>query len=760
MKKYISKVKTKKYILGTQNLNNSIDPTTLYSNNRKQSEADAGFNNANQAVANQQTQQLKTQDKVNTAKNNTANIGLQNQGNNSTIQVTGDTIKSVLGNVPLLGSAIKVGTTVSGITDSAASKAKQQSGNGEAGKGYTTISDVVNPAGSLLRGVENGNATDIINGLTGGITSPFLSGGSESKLVKQQQYQIQKQKEQQNQLKNYGAVDDTVQSKQVTKEGRYKLKSYKDGVTKINDKYKPKRNLDTEVESSFTLKTPKIVKYKRPNIKPDKEEILEEEGQKYNKDIIRYSNNIDRKQNRENNSEYNRFGGEENYYKQFPNEEEYKKKTNDYDNYKNGGIHIKPSHKGLLHKKLGIPEGEKIPSSRLTIKPGDSSSTIKQKTFARNAKNFKHREGVREIETEGREPIFDSKGKLIYYNPKEPTHKEGGVKAVVVGKNTLDTNQIIKNNKYNSTKIIPEDSSIITAKDNKNKKAITKYKQGDIQGLNKIIKSMPSDTKNKKYDGVDLISSKGKPMYYGGSKDLGKSLKSGYTSKAVGDINTANFNANSSYTPKAKKDSQFFDKAENLGNTLGGLAPTVFNIAQGMQSSYQTPRNYINNQQYQYKDLANPQRRAANENYRQDAYNIANTTGGSGSSYLNNMAIASANRYKNQSDIENQQQERRLNTQNANTDLVNSQNRENIGLANQYNDMDLQNRAKRTEYLGRASEALGTQSQMNQLNKNRANSERVALNTLGTSNYQIDNKGNIIPKDKAKSGKYKMKSKC
>ena len=49
------------------------------------------------------------------------------------------------------------------------------------------------------------------------------------------------------------------------------------------------------------------------------------------------------------------------------------------------GIHIKKSHQGLLHKKLGISSGKKIPSSKLAIKPGDSPATVKQKTFAKNA---------------------------------------------------------------------------------------------------------------------------------------------------------------------------------------------------------------------------------------------------------------------------------------------------------------------------------------------------------------------------------------
>lgn len=99
----------------------------------------------------------------------------------------------------------------------------------------------------------------------------------------------------------------------------------------------------------------------------------------------------------------------------------------------------------------------------------------------------KYKKGVRLIETEGREPIFskpDKNGKrsLIYYNPSAPTHKEGGVKAVVV-----------KNKKVPGILNVPEGASIITANNGKNKLAMKAYTNKDHKTLNKIIGSMPSD---------------------------------------------------------------------------------------------------------------------------------------------------------------------------------------------------------------------------------------------------------------------------
>lgn len=52
-------------------------------------------------------------------------------------------------------------------------------------------------------------------------------------------------------------------------------------------------------------------------------------------------------------------------------------------------ISIKPSHKGLLHKNLGVPEGEKIPAGKLAAaKKSRDPAVRKRATFAANAKKW------------------------------------------------------------------------------------------------------------------------------------------------------------------------------------------------------------------------------------------------------------------------------------------------------------------------------------------------------------------------------------
>lgn len=54
-------------------------------------------------------------------------------------------------------------------------------------------------------------------------------------------------------------------------------------------------------------------------------------------------------------------------------------------------IHIKPSHEGLLHKNLGVPQGKPIPSGKLAeAKNSKDPAVRKRATFAENAKHWHH----------------------------------------------------------------------------------------------------------------------------------------------------------------------------------------------------------------------------------------------------------------------------------------------------------------------------------------------------------------------------------
>jgi hypothetical protein len=52
-------------------------------------------------------------------------------------------------------------------------------------------------------------------------------------------------------------------------------------------------------------------------------------------------------------------------------------------------IHINPRHKGLLHKELGVPQGQKIPEAKLEA--AKHSSNPAERKRANFAINFGHK---------------------------------------------------------------------------------------------------------------------------------------------------------------------------------------------------------------------------------------------------------------------------------------------------------------------------------------------------------------------------------
>lgn len=55
-------------------------------------------------------------------------------------------------------------------------------------------------------------------------------------------------------------------------------------------------------------------------------------------------------------------------------------------------IKIKPSHKGLLHKDLGVPAGKPIPSAKVAAAKNSPDPAVRKRaTFAANAKKWNHK---------------------------------------------------------------------------------------------------------------------------------------------------------------------------------------------------------------------------------------------------------------------------------------------------------------------------------------------------------------------------------
>lgn len=391
------------------------------------------------------------------------------------------------------------------------------------------------------------------------------------------------------------------------------------------------------------------------------------------------------------------------------------------------------------NKKEEGEESVKIPLDEMIEEHEELTKVLKSPSKSDDKKEFKKQnkelnkykkldkeEDEREIETEGREPIFSPKDangnrKLLYYNPNDPTHKEGGVKAKVVPKSKYTMK------KGNSDVVIPEGSAIITAKNNKNKKALIAYKKGDKKTLEKVIKQMPEDKISKKKNAL------GNPFTIATDpeKEMEKSLDSKLTKTDNTEITP--------YTglQKNKVNLPKFDLNESL-NKAATVAPTAFNIGKGLFGKVEkTKRNFYNPETLKYQDASNPLRKAAQDEYLQTREELRRGAPNA-STYVANAQMAANQKYKRKEGIENTEVQRKLDVQNQNVGIKNQAALTNLNLKNQYNNLDLQNKSRKTDYLTKGLEGMSGLAQQAKLDKNRAESDDVLTDTLSSDNYKFD----------------------
>lgn len=271
------------------------------------------------------------------------------------------------------------------------------------------------------------------------------------------------------------------------------------------------------------------------------------------------------------------------------------------------------------------------------------------KKGCKTCKSYSYKSGTRKIETEGREPVFDSKGELIYYNPNDSTHSEGGVKAFVVPKDTYSTSQLQAINKTSETKIFPEGSSIVTAEKGKADKAIIAYKTGNKQLLNKIIKSMPEDKASKYKKGTDYLSN------YNTYKK-GSFTADGYKYKTInGKLHTSKEGVENWVRPNENQynaiNSQYFNGYLGKYVNSNNISPNSLNTPRPpLTSGYKiTPEEIQANQEKQsaYENsfkygLTPEQSKTASDNYTKESENTKKETPYSKGKYISDLGVSLA----------------------------------------------------------------------------------------------------------------------
>lgn len=344
---------------------------------------------------------------------------------------------------------------------------------------------------------------------------------------------------------------------------------------------------------------------------------------------------------------------------------------------------------------------------------------------------LKYKKGTRQIETEGREPVFTKDGKLISYNPNEPTHKEGGVIGLVVPEDKYSDYALKLHNSTSKTKIFPEGSSIITAEKGLNVEALNAYSKGDKSKLNKIINSMPKDGKMKYKDGVNGIRpTRGGLGYYNISPEELNARDQEDAYNAQMKYSNLNKMKNQALAYNSQdKYSKLYDNSttpsnnttnNNLNNLASGLVSTIGSIGSvygatapiwrnaqlGKQKAELTKRSYLNKVQLNDNYNIQPQLNNVYNSYKNQLGFVNDRTG----TIQNRRALAQSalNNKTNQTNEILGQKANYINDLNNKQVMMNADIAgKNLSLKNQYETYDAMNRAKKADATSKAMEEVG-----------------------------------------------------
>lgn len=327
--------------------------------------------------------------------------------------------------------------------------------------------------------------------------------------------------------------------------------------------------------------------------------------------------------------------------------------------------------------------------------------------------------GSKRIEVEGDEIQLAKKGnKFVVKNDFKngPTHAEGGIE------------------------ITAQEGDIITPA-NKRSQVVEAINTGDHKKLESIRKGLPKDKAYKMKDGTKKVKRDTTEPVSVTPKDFQPLFGSTFQQKQSKDLKKVN-SINTGKKPSSKTSTGLKFNSDNLANvagTLGEIAPIAYNVGQGLFGKVQqTNRRNVNPANFQYTDNSQPLRNEINSLYNQDKQSIRNASGGSAGTYLSNVGVASANKFKRLQEVNNAEAARKVQTQNMNTEMQNNAQAVNIQLNNQYDQADLQNSARKQDFL---AAGLGEASQLAQtaiVDKKLANRDRTIVNNLQTGNYFID----------------------
>ncbi|HEY8363962.1 MAG TPA: hypothetical protein VIK84_00190, partial [Haloplasmataceae bacterium] len=140
----------------------------------------------------------------------------------------------------------------------------------------------------------------------------------------------------------------------------------------------------------------------------------------------------------------------------------------------------------------------------------------------------------------------------------------------------------------------------------------------------------------------------------------------------------------------------------DIASGIGALAPSIYNIGMGLfGKTEKTNRRIFNPELMKYEDTSGQLRQDVNSISNAEMDISRNLSGGNAGNFRANATSALNRKYKRMQEINNAEYNKKLGIDNANTQIKNQANINNLNLQNQYDQLDLQNKARKQDFLGK-----------------------------------------------------------
>lgn len=180
----------------------------------------------------------------------------------------------------------------------------------------------------------------------------------------------------------------------------------------------------------------------------------------------------------------------------------------------------------------------------------------------------------------------------------------------------------------------------------------------------------------------------------------------------------------------------------NMGsylNTAMQIAPIAYNLGQGLLGKVdKESANYVNPDLIKYEDISDPLRRKSREIMGINASNARNLGGGNTGNVRANLNQSAAEDFERQQQINQAEVSRALDIKNTNVGITNNSKFYNAEETGRVNNVNAQNKAKKSEYLAKGLEGVQNYALTEQQNKSVRDQNNMLAGLAETDSYKYD----------------------